>query len=286
MTPRSPAGITATTATTATAGTSTRAARPDRDLVAAVRAEVAAIEPARVCCRVAERAGLGSAATGRARTPTIGRLAVRLDDTRAVNGRPPEFDWASAAPHCRRAFLRGLFLARGSLSLSAAGTHLEFVVPRDELAPLTRVFADVGLPAQARMRRGRGVLTWKSAETVTSFLRLVGSTAATLEIESQFVTRSLRGQLNRAINAESANLRRSVVTARRQLAAIESLADAGELERLPAHVRRVAELRRREPEATFGEIAERLGVTRAVVQRAFEALETRALHLAEAPGSN
>src|SRR4051812_42904344 len=113
------------------------------DLVAALRAELAAIEPARRCDRAAERAGLGAAAEGRARTPLIGRLAVRLDDGM---GRAP-FDWDAAASHCRAAYLRGAFLARGSLSFTASGTHLELVVEADELHDVARRLAAIGLPA-------------------------------------------------------------------------------------------------------------------------------------------
>ena len=140
------------------------------DLVAALRAELAAIEPARQCDRASERAGLGSAAEGRARTPLIGRLAVRLDDAVAQTS----FDWDSAAEHCRTAYLRGAFLARGSLSVTASGTHLELIVDADELDEMARRLAETGLPANARLRRGRGVLTWKSADTVTDFLRRIG----------------------------------------------------------------------------------------------------------------
>jgi cell division protein WhiA len=248
--------------------------------VAAVRSELAAIEPARQCCRAAERAGLGRAARGRAPSPAIGRLAVRLGGP--IDGDPEHsvaFDWPAAPVHCRRSYLRGLFLSRGSLSLAHGRTHLEIVVPAGQLDSAAAQLAEVGLPAGARLRRGRGVLTWKSADTVTTFLRFVGGTAATLELESRFVTRALRGHLNRALNAETANLQRSVATARRQLAAIDALAASGELERLPRMVRNVAEARRREPEATFTEIADRVSTSRALVQRAFDRLEARALQL-------
>ena len=251
--------------------------RPDRDLVAAVRAELAAVEPARRCCRVAERAGLGSAALGRARSPVVGRLAVRLDD---VDG-DRSFDWATAADHCRLSFLRGMFLASGSLSLAGGRTHLEFVVPAADTGQLQRWLAEVGLPASARYRRGRGVLTWKSAETVLTFLRRAGCSAAALEIEARVVTRTLRGHLNRVLNAENANLQRSVVTAYRQLAAIATLEDAGRLAQMPASARAVAAARRRAPEQTYSQLAADLGVSRALVQRAFEQLEAAALHLTD-----
>src|SRR5688500_14662737 len=124
----------------------------ERDLVSAVWAELAAIEPARRCDRIAERAGLGLEARGRARTPVIGRLAVRLDDTDAGEG----FDWDAAAPHCRLAYLRGLLLAHGSLSITATGTHLELVVPTDETGSTADRVARLGFPSGRRIRRGRG----------------------------------------------------------------------------------------------------------------------------------
>jgi DNA-binding protein WhiA len=244
------------------------------DLVAALRAELAAIEPARQCDRVAERAGLGSAAEGRARTPLIGRLAVRLDD--AVTD--TSFDWDSAAEHCRTAYLRGAFLSRGSLSVTPTGTHLELIVDADELDDMATRLAQVGLPANARLRRGRGVLTWKSADTVTDFLRRIGASATTLELESRLVHRALTGHLNRVVNAENANLRRAVVAARRQLDEIDALERQGRLLRMPRDVRRVAAERRRAPEATFSELATKLQMSRSQVQRAFELIESAALH--------
>jgi cell division protein WhiA len=197
---------------------------------------------------------------------------------------PVAFDWDTAQAHCRLSFLRGLFLAHGSLSLAAGRTHLEFVVPATELPLVARQLAEIGLPAGVRVRRGKGVLTWKSADTVTAFLRSAGGTAATLELEARFVTRSLRGHLNRVVNAENANLQRSVATAHRQLNHIEALSASGALDRLPRTVRAVARERRRSPEATFGQLAESLGTSRALVQRAFERIEDSALHLDDGQG--
>lgn len=248
--------------------------RPDHDLVAAIRAELAAVEPARACCRVAERAGLGAAARGRARSPVVARLAVRLDRSRSE---APAFDWAGAADHCRIAYLRGRFLAGGSLSLASGRTHLEFVVPTHEVAAFAERLAGLGLPAAWRLRRGSGVVTWKGAESVTRFLRRCGASASLLELEARLVSRSLRGDLNRLINAEQANLERSVSAAARQSAAIETLAAAGILARLPDIERTVADARRESPEASLTELAARLGLARAHVQRVLARLESLAL---------
>ena len=278
----------------------------DRDLVAALRAELAAIDPQRACDRAAESAGLGQGLV--TREASIARLAVRLGreteaavrpgvrrrakhvritDSAAGGGPPdgelanpaPEFDWAGSVDHCRWAWLRGRFLARGSLSLSAGRAHLEFVVPADEAPILADRLADVDLPASWRVRRGRGVVTWKNAETIGTFLRRIGAASAILELEARQVSRALRGELNRVINAESANLQRAVVAAGRQLAAIGQLEADGRLAELPKVVRLAAAARRATPEATLAELSEHLLLHRSTVQRALERIEQLAADL-------
>lgn len=258
----------------------------DRDLVAALRAEVAAVDPARACDRGAELAGLGSVLV--TRETAVARLAVRLGGharptrphavRRTITLPEASFSWAQAPEHCRFAWLRGRFLARGSLSLAAGRAHLEFVVPLEEAEALAGRLAEVGLPASWRVRRGTGVVTWKSAESIAAFLGRIGASAALLELEARGVARSLRGDLNRVINAESANLQRSVAAAGRQLAAIDVLDEDGRLSEQPRTVRAVAEARRETPEASLSEIAARLDLHRSAVQRALDRLERLALH--------
>ncbi len=271
----------------------------DRDLVAALRAELAAIDPQRTCDRLAESLGLGRGLI--TREPSIARLAVRLgrdaerapqsgsrrrakhvrlSDAAAPGGGPgglepasDSFDWAIAADHCRVAWLRGRFLARGSLSLSAGRAHLEFVLDPDEAPILAARVAQLGLPASWRLRRGRGVVTWKSAETIGTFLRRIGAGPAILELEARQVSRAVRGELNRVINAESANLQRSVQAASRQLAAIDRLEADGRLSDQPGVIRATAAARRATPEATIAELGQALNLHRSTVQRALERIE-------------
>ena len=266
----------------------------ERDLVETLRAELAAIDPPRRCCRDAETSGLMGAFEPRRRA--IARLEVRLRRARSeaeaaqvrVADGPspaaPAFDWSLAAEHCRVAYLRGRFLAHGSLSLASGRTHLEFSVPAAEAELLARRLAELELPASWRLRRGRGVVTWKSAETVGTFLRMVGGGAALLEIEARQVSRSVRGDLNRVINAESANLQRAVAAAARQLEAIDTVDADGRLAKQPDVVRLVADARREVPEATLTELAERLQVHRSAAQRALERIERLALHADEGIG--
>jgi len=264
----------------------------ERDLVQALRAELAGIDPTRECDREAERAGLDLG--DRWRDAALARLAVRLarhpgdaaapgdvDGATApgtASARPPgPFDWPNRPEHCRMAWLRGRFLARGSLSLANGRTHLELVVPPDEAPRLSGWLHEAGIASGWRVRRGRGVVTLKSAENVQLLLRRMGAGASLLEIETRQVARTLRGELNRVINAESANLARTVRASGRQLDAIAALAGDGRLASQPATVRAVATARRDTPEATLGELAERLSMHRSAVQRALDRIERLAL---------
>jgi hypothetical protein len=282
--------------------------RTERDLVTALRAELAAIDPSRPCDRRAEVAGLGPAPAGR--EGPVARLALRLgrgreraeradradrEKTRRPNAAAEvtatastsvatAFDWDTAAEHCRMAYLRGLFLACGSLSLASGRTHLEFVVGAVEAPALAERLGQVGLTASWRTRRGRGVVTWKSGDTVGLFLRRIGAGGALLELEARQVSRAMRGDLNRVLNAESANLQRAVGAAGRQIAAIDELDGDGRLAEQAYVVRLVAEARRETPEATLAELAERLDLHRSAVQRALERVERLALHPDEGAG--
>jgi hypothetical protein len=262
----------------------------ERDLVLALRSELAAIEPSRPCDRRAEAIALVGIVT--ARDAPVARLLLRLTRERealreARSGIPPDpiagLDWPSAPEHCRLAWLRGLFLAHGSLSLAGGRTHLEFVVAPDAAEVLGARLAEAGWPASWRVRRGRGVVTWKNAERVGTFLRRIGAAAALLEVEARQVSRALRGDLNRVLNAESANLQRAVGAAGRQVAAIEELAATGELEAQPYIVRSVAAARLETPEATLSELAERLAIGRSAVQRALDRIERLALVAEDRP---
>jgi DNA-binding protein WhiA len=157
-------------------------------------------------------------------------------------------------------------------------THLEVVVSPAEAPVLAERLAELEMPAAWRLRRGRGVVVWKSAETVGLFLRRIGGGAALLELEARQVSRALRGDLNRVINAESANLQRSVEAASRQLQAIARLEETGLLVEQPYRVRLVAAARRETPEATLAELAERLELHRSAVQRSLDRLERLAFH--------
>lgn len=248
-------------------------AAADRALAEEIRAELAAVTPQRRCCRRAEAAAFQGFAW-RARRPRqapLVRAALRLGHR--PGDEPPAWRWEDGAEHCRVAYLRGLFLTRGSLSITDGGPHLEFVLDPSHAAALRPQLAEMGLPAASRMRRGRAVVTWKSNDTIATFLRMAGARGALLDLEARRVARVLRGELNRLLNAESANVTRTVGSAVRQLEAIDALAVEGGLATLSDHGRAVAGARRDAPAATLAELAEATGLHRSTVERELQRIE-------------
>lgn len=163
---------------------------------------------------------------------------------------------------CRRAYLRGLFLAGGSLSSGASGNLLELRPPRGEVRRSREMLIRAGLVPHSRSRRGRAVHMLREADAIATFLRLAGATETLLRFESRRVSREVRGRTNAQVNAEGANLSRAVTAARVQAEAIGALAASGRLARLPAALRRAAAARMRAPEATIADLAARLDTTK------------------------
>jgi len=178
---------------------------------------------------------------------------------------------------CRRAYLRGLFLAGGSLSAGASGYLLELRPPRGEAVRARTVLAREGLRPRGRQRRGRLVLALREGDAIASFLRAAGATETLMRFETKRVAREVRARTNAAVNADSANLARAVVAAREQTAAIHTLAERRMLARLGGPLRDAARARLRMPTATLAELAVRLGTTKWTVRSRMRRLMAEAV---------
>ena len=167
---------------------------------------------------------------------------------------------------CRRAYLRGLILAGGSLSAGPSGYLLELRPPHGEVRRAASVLGREGFAPSIRSRRGQLVFTVRDADAIAAYLRAAGASETLLRFEARRVSREVRGRTNALVNAEAANLGRAVVAGRSQTEAIRTLARAGRLARLPAPLRQTARARLRAPTATLSDLAERLDTTKWVVR--------------------
>jgi DNA-binding protein WhiA len=123
----------------------------------------------------------------------------------------------------------------------------------------------MGVRAGLSLRRGHHVVYLKGQEEIVALLGLVGANRGVLELETQRVGRDVRSRLNRLLNAEEANLGRTVRAADRQLAAIERLERDGTMARLAPSLRETAAMRRRMPDADLDTLASAAGVSRSAV---------------------
>lgn len=158
---------------------------------------------------------------------------------------------------CRRAYLRGFFLGRGSINHPGRGHHLELVVPSprlaQDLAGLMRTFA---LAPGLCARKDDTVLYLKDAQAIAGFLGVVGASQALLQFENSRVYRSVKERVNRLVNMETANVTRTVEAAARQVRAIRFIDAELGLQKLPRGLREVAESRLRLPELSLEELGQ------------------------------
>ena len=294
-----------------------------------VRSELAAIDPVKPCCRLAELSALartagsvhlrgsgrigvhldvaGAAVARRAFTLLRGygvaceirtfrsrsferstRFQLHLDDEpRAVQtlneagildarlaplDRPPRRVVSRSC--CRAAYLRGAFLAGGSVN-GPRHAHLEL---RTETVAGAELLAELAARDELRLttreRRGHAIAYAKGLETITDLLASLGAHDAAIRLGERAVLGSTRSRANRLANADHANLVRASRASEDQVRAIERLRAAGRLEQLSPDLRELAELRVRHRSLSLRELASRCGppATKASVQRRLERL--------------
>lgn len=160
---------------------------------------------------------------------------------------------------CRRSFLRGCFLGSGFISEPGHSYQLEFDLGTGEAAAaVAGVLEHFGLFCSLRERRGDYRVYLKDADQVGEFLRIIGAEQGVLVYENRRVLKDMRNQVNRLVNAETANLKKSVETGLRQVAMIKKIESAIGLAALSPGLRELAGLRLRHPEASLGELGKLL----------------------------
>ena len=150
-------------------------------------------------------------------------------------------------PCCRKSFLRGAFLAGGSISRPASDYHLEMVTENQDFAKMImKTMQGFSLPVKITDRRNG----------ITSFLSVIGAHNALLEFENVRIVKEMRNNVNRVVNCETANLNKVVQAAVQQLESIRYIEKHLGLGKLPLTLRETAELRLNHPDASLNELAD------------------------------
>ena len=160
---------------------------------------------------------------------------------------------------CGRAFLRGVFLASGSVSEPDRSYHLEFTTRRQSVASTIRgILGRDGIHSGLLRRGGYHVVYIKDRQQLSDFLLVTGAHQAMLELESLMVDKSVRNSVNRVVNCDNANTVRIAYTGARQQEELEYIASAIGLENLPEDLRTAAEVRLANPDLSLKELGEKL----------------------------
>ena len=159
----------------------------------------------------------------------------------------------------QKAYLRGSFLAGGSINNPEGNYHLEIVSNDEEHAKaLCQLANHFKLGAKVSMRKNWYVVYIKESEHIVEFLGFIGAHHALLEFENVRVLKGVRNQVNRLVNCETANLDKVVDAAVRQLENIQLIQKTIGLQALPPTLRGMAELRLEYPDASLKELGEML----------------------------
>ena len=158
---------------------------------------------------------------------------------------------------CKASFLRGAFLAGGSVTDPAKGYHIEMTTTHQSVARETDTLVEEVLhfyPKLAR-RGGNAVLYLKQSERISDLLAFLGAPVGAMAIMEARLEKEMNNKVNRRCNCDDANISKVVDAAQEQLAAIRMLRDTGLFDRLPEKLRQAAVARENNPESTLTELA-------------------------------
>lgn len=188
---------------------------------------------------------------GEALRHDLGMLGLNLK--RQVN-------WAMISKNCcRRAYLRGIFICRGFINRPEGNYHLEMILNDSRLvSDVQKIMQKLGVEARVSERKNNLLLYIKESEQIVDFLRIIEASKALLDFENVRIVKSMRNQVNRQVNCETANLAKTVDASVRQVEMIERLLDKIGVKGLPPNLRELAILRIDHPDSTFKEMGQML----------------------------
>ena len=162
-------------------------------------------------------------------------------------------------PCCRRAFIRGAFLASGSISDPEKFYHFEIVcAARAKAEQLREIIGTFGLDAKIVLRKKYYVVYIKEGSQIVDILNVMEAPLALMELENIRILKEMRNSVNRQVNCETANINKTVSAAVKQIEDINYIQDTIGFDGLPENLEQMARLRLARPDATLKELGEAL----------------------------
>ena len=177
---------------------------------------------------------------------------------------------------CRPSFLRGAFLAGGSVINPAKRYHLELVTDHYNVSRETySLLLEMGFEPKEATRKGNFINYFKQSLAIEDFLTTIGAPVSAMTLMSQKIEKDMRNSINRMVNCDTANVSKMVDAAISQIDAINKLDAVIGIASLPDKLRETAELRRNNPEMSLSELADASQMTKSCLNhRMRKLLET------------
>ena len=160
-------------------------------------------------------------------------------------------------PCCRRAFLRGAFLASGSISDPEKAYHFEIVCAAEPKArQIQSIMATFNIEAKIVVRKKYYVVYIKEGNQIVDMLNVMEAHLSLMELENIRIVKEMRSNVNRQVNCETANINKTVSAAMKQIADIEYIRDTVGFDSLTPGLAEIARVRLEKPDATLKELGE------------------------------
>lgn len=158
---------------------------------------------------------------------------------------------------CKAAFLRGAFLAGGSVTDPGKGYHIELNTTHQSVARegFSLIQEALGFAPKSSARGGGQVLYLKQSDLISDFLTYLGAHVASMGVMEAKLEKDLNNKINRRCNCDDANISKVVEAAQEQLSAIRILRERGLFEDLADKLKKAALAREQNPEASLTELA-------------------------------
>ena len=159
---------------------------------------------------------------------------------------------------CRRSYLRGAFLASGSInSPKSSSYHLEIgTTLESEAMSIKELLNEFNLNAKY-IKKKRGFIAYiKESEKIADFLRVAGAINSLFEYEDERIKRDFVNSITRVMNMEIANQNKTLEAANKQLRSISVLENMMDVNKLPKSMREAITLRKENPEYSLNELSD------------------------------
>lgn len=156
---------------------------------------------------------------------------------------------------CMSSFVRGAFLAGGTLTSPDKAYHMEFATPRLRLSKdFMNLLSELDLAPKIITRKANHVIYFKDSALIEDVLNIMGATKSEFELINAKILKEIRNSVNRVTNCETANISKMVQAAGEQIKAIKKIMSRGKFDDLPEELKEIANKRLQNEELSLNEL--------------------------------